>query len=107
MYILDSFANSYFVSLSEISFSISHSQAIMEEQKFLERKLNDQILVGQEEALRHKEESIQQLKQQQKLLLGEKELVRLTLEGRRQVELDLEKARNEIFMFQKVRGREV
>lgn len=76
-------------------------QVNMDEQKFIERRLNDQILLGQEEALRHKEESIQQLKQQQKLLLSEKELVRLTLEGRRQVELDLEKARQEIFSFQK------
>lgn len=75
----------------------------MDEQKFIERKLNDQILLNQEEALRHKEESILQLKQQQKLLLGEKELVRLTLEGRRQVELELEKAKHEIRDFQQVR----
>lgn len=57
----------------------------MEEQKQIERKLNEQISQQQQEAIRHQEESIKQLKIQQKQLLSEKELVRLTLDGKHQV----------------------
>jgi hypothetical protein len=59
-------------------------------------------MLQKEEVVRLKEESIKNLKVQQKQLLGEKELVRLTLDSKHQIELELEKAKHEIASFKQV-----